>query len=438
MKAIPTTASRSSTFSVRRSRFVVLAHRPSILHPPSLAAPKRRDGGSILVWLLLFLALPALAAPGSWTQKADIPAPTSTPASCVADGILYVMGGHDGRAASNALQTVWAYNPQTDSWTNRAPLPTPRHFLGQCAAVVDGMIYLVGGSGHGVPGALVREVAAYNPQTDTWTNRAPMPTGRGNLAACAVDGIIYAIGGYTDTSHTTAAVEAYDPKSNLWSTKSSMPQARGFLTASVANGLIYVFHGSNTFVYDPKTNQWTTKTIYFSPYRWGLMSAEVDGIIYLFGGFTQDWSDGYDFTLAYDPAQDQFTARRKMLRKRGTGGCGVIGGKVYLAAGVSKEPIVNPDVVYYTALDVFDPQGGVPRILSLTCENTNCVRLRWQGDPGISYGVESRPDVASGAWTRMMFSTGTNTVLATNALVEASCLVPVGDTNRFFRVLEAN
>ena len=94
------------------------------------------------------------------------------------------------------------------------------------------------------------------------------------------------------------------------------------------------------------------------------MSATVDGIIYLFGGMTEDLYGSFDFTLAYDPAQDRFTARRKMPRTRLTAACGVIDGKVYLAGGVNKEPVVNPDAVYYKDLDVFDPQGGVtPQIL---------------------------------------------------------------------------
>ncbi len=392
----------------------------------------------ILVLWRLGVTPPACAAPGSWAQGADMPTTTATPASCVLDGILYVMGGHDDRAASNALRTVWAYNPQTDSWTNRAPLPTARHFLGQCAVAVDGIIYLVGGTGPGVPGTLALPVAAYNPQADTWTNGANIPTGRGCLAACAVGGIIYAIGGARDPSTQVAAVEAYDPRSNQWTPKRSMPQPRWFVTASVVNRIIYVFEGTDVFAYDPRTDAWTTKARHFSPYSWGLMSAAVDGTIYLFGGFTQDWKDGYDFTLAYDPVQDQFTARRKMLGTRGASGCGVIAGKVYLAAGVSKEPVVNPDVAFYQSLDVFDPQGGVtPQILSLACETANQVRLVWQGDAGIAYGVESRPNVASGPWTRMMLPTGTS-VLATNGLVETTCTVPAGEVKRFFRVLESN
>jgi len=169
------------------------------------------------------------------------------------------------------------------------------------------------------------------------------------------------------------------------------------------------------------------------------MSSAVDGIIYLFGGWTANLTVCYDLVLAYDPAQDRFTPRRKMPRTRCGAGCAVIDGKVYLAGGVSEEPMANPDAIYYTVVDVFDPQGGVtPQILSLTCESTDRARLVWQGEAGISYGVESRPNVATGAWSRVTFTTGTNSVLATNALVEARCLASPADTNRFFRVLETN
>ena len=140
----------------------VLLHRPSILHLRPC----------ILALLLLLLAYPALAAPGSWTQTADLPSPTSTPVACVVDGILYVIGGH--YPYTNALATVWAYDPATNGWTRKADLPTARRFA--AAAVVDGMIYVVGGSSGTWPGTRVLPVAAYNPRTDTWTNGANIPT----------------------------------------------------------------------------------------------------------------------------------------------------------------------------------------------------------------------------------------------------------------------
>jgi N-acetylneuraminic acid mutarotase len=350
------------------------------------------------------------------------------------DGILYVIGGH--YPYGNLLRTVWAYDPQTDSWTQKANMPTARRFL--AAAAVDGIIYVIGGSGGPFSAPVIlRTVEAYDPKTDTWaTNKADMPTARGALAVCALDGIIYAIGGSSGWPTRLATVEAYDPMTNQWTPRSSLPKGLMFLTASAANGFIYAFMGTETFAYDPNANHWTAKA-QFSPWSWGLMSATVDGIIYLFGGMTEDLYGSFDLTLAYDPAQDRFSARRKMLRTRLLSACGVIDGKVYLAGGVSKEPVVNPDAVYYKALEVFDPQGGVtPQIVSLTCEGSNNLRLVWQGEAGLLYGVQSTRDIANGPWTRATFSTGSNSVLATNTLVEATCLVPTTDTNRFFRVLE--
>ena len=99
--------------------------------------------GLVVGALCLGLAWAANAAPGSWTQKTNLPAPQNTTcASCVLDGILYIIGGHYPNA-NNALQTVWACDPQTGAWTRKADLPTPRHWLGQCAAAVDGIIFSV-------------------------------------------------------------------------------------------------------------------------------------------------------------------------------------------------------------------------------------------------------------------------------------------------------
>jgi len=389
-------------------------------------------------WLCLLS--PAIAAPGSWTQKKDMPAPGSGQASCVVDGILYVIGGH--YPYQTAVRTVWAYDPQTDSWTQKADMPTARRLL--AAAAVDGIIYAIGGGGSGAfPGVALKTVEAYDPKTDTWVAKAEMPTARQLLVAAAVDGIIYVIGGGSDFSNPYSTVEAFDPKTNQWSRKRNLPKPLLWSTTSVVKGRIYVFvatgtmteHPSDTFAYDPATDLWTTKA-QFSLWSVGLMSSEVDGIIYLFGGATPTLL-AHDFVLAYDPALDQFTARRKMPRTRMHSACGAIAGKIYLTCGLSKDPVFYSDAIYYKTLDVFDPQGGVaPQILSLACESTNRVRLAWQGEAGLRYGVESRPNVSSGSWTRVMFSSGSNSVLATNSMVELTCLVPTVDTNRFFRVLE--
>ena len=309
---------------------------------------------------------------------------------------------------------------------------------------MDGIIYVIGGGGTGsIPGVPLKTVEAYDPKTDTWVTKADMPTARSLLAACTVDGIIYAIGGGYDFDNPYSRVEAYDPKTNQWIRKRDLPKPLLWSTASVVSGRIYVFvatqpvaeHPSDTFAYDPTTDLWANKA-QFSPWTVGLASSTVDGIIYLFGGMTSTYG-GHDFVLVYDPTLDRFSARRKMLRTRMTSACGAIAGKIYLAGGVSEDPVVFSAAVYYRNLDVFDPQGGVtPQILSGSLESSNSFRLVWQAEAGIKYGVESSPN-ATGPWTRATLPTGT-TVTATNGVIETKCTVPSGQAKRFFRVLEAN
>ena len=382
--------------------------------------------------LCLFCLPPVTAAPGSWTQKADMSAPTTTSAFCVVDGILYVIGGcYPVQPVQKVCATVWAYDPKTDLWTSKAELPVERFFAG--GAAVDGIIYVFAGAKMGVT---LRPVVAYDPKTDTWVTKANIPTERNTPAVCAVGGIIYVIGGFTGKSEILETVEAYDPKTDQWTRKRNVPKPMYFATASVVDGVIYLFWETYTFAYDPKTDRWTYKAR-FSPDSFGLRSAEVDGIIYVFGGFSRtDLMPGLDFVLAYDPVQDRFTSRRKMPRTRAASACAAIDGKIYLAGGVDKEPIVNSDAVFWRALDVFDPQGGVtPQILRATLETSNSFRLAWQGESGIKYRVESTPDLTN-RWTLVTLPTGT-TVIATNALVETSCPVVPGSQRGFYRVSEA-
>jgi hypothetical protein len=83
---------------------------------------------------------------------------------------------------------VDAYDPATNSWSSRAPLPTPRAYHA-AALGADGLIYVVGGIGAGA------NVEAYDPGTDTWRTVAPLPTPRYGLAAASSGGAVYAIGG---------------------------------------------------------------------------------------------------------------------------------------------------------------------------------------------------------------------------------------------------
>jgi len=94
-----------------------------------------------------------------------------------------------------------------DVWAVEAPMLTAHYNL--AAAAVSGKIYAIGGFGSGI----LSVVEEYDPASNTWTTKAPMPTARYYLAAAAVGGKIYAIGGDSSSGGPLNVVEEYTPGS---------------------------------------------------------------------------------------------------------------------------------------------------------------------------------------------------------------------------------
>ena len=75
-----------------------------------------------------------------------------------------------------------------------------------------------------------------------------MPTARGALVVAEVGGLIYAIGGGDMASglFPSSAVEVYDPGTDSWSARTPLPVATAESTGAARGDTIYVFGGSNT------------------------------------------------------------------------------------------------------------------------------------------------------------------------------------------------
>jgi N-acetylneuraminic acid mutarotase len=85
------------------------------------------------------------------------------------------------------------------TWTLKAPMPGgPRAEMP--AVAVNGKIYVVGGSAKGVGYEIARN-EEYDPATDRWQLRAPMPRGLNHIGAAALDGKLYTAGGFTSPGH---------------------------------------------------------------------------------------------------------------------------------------------------------------------------------------------------------------------------------------------
>ena len=181
-------------------------------------------------------------ATDTWTRKADMPMVRGTQATSVVNGRIYVIGGGPGLHGP-PYSSVQEYDATTDTWTARANMPTARCWVS--TSVVDGKIYAFGGA-LDYKGTTLSRVEEYDPATDTWTRKAAMPTARTCLSTSAVDGKIYAIGGspgYGQWYQGLSTVEEYDPATDTWTRKADMPTARSGLVTCAVNGKMYAIGG---------------------------------------------------------------------------------------------------------------------------------------------------------------------------------------------------
>jgi N-acetylneuraminic acid mutarotase len=194
----------------------------------------------------------------SWRALAPVPQARGAANAAAVNGKIHLIGGatllpqikdasfHPSRNVSVGTHEV--YDPASNTWSRLEDLPTPRNHA--AVGVVDGRIYVIGGRAGSVfiPNAHnVDIVEEYNPATNLWTLRAPMPTPRSAMAWGTFNGRIYAAGGeirHRDIWGTYTTVEAYDPKSNTWARLPPMPLPRHGLAGDFIGPRLHLVSGS--------------------------------------------------------------------------------------------------------------------------------------------------------------------------------------------------
>ena len=161
------------------------------------------------------------------------------------------MGGFD---ASNDLNTFEVFDPATNTWSSPKTSGTFTPHGAFTAHVVDGKIYVIGGfnnlapKGHRVLG----EVDMFDPSTNTWSTPATTGTFTARLlhTSGVIDGKIYVIGGTPNIRDplATNTVQIFDPATNAWSTPTTTGTftPRAYLSSGVVNNKIYVLGGQDT------------------------------------------------------------------------------------------------------------------------------------------------------------------------------------------------
>jgi N-acetylneuraminic acid mutarotase len=197
-----------------------------------------------------------------WSPSPPMPHRRSYTASAELRGKIYVAAGMVGNSG-RPLNLFERFEPRTGSWDTSLPL-VPERFSAAAGAGLRGTMYVIGGNGDPKDKAIDgRQVFAYDTTRRRWTRKASLPAPRTNLAAVALGGQIYALGGL-DPFHATKSVYAYEPRSNRWSIAPSLPEKLHAMAAVVFRGELWVIGGQDAagkatnrvWIYTPHTHRW--------------------------------------------------------------------------------------------------------------------------------------------------------------------------------------
>ncbi|MDO9470805.1 MAG: kelch repeat-containing protein [Nitrosomonas sp.] len=144
----------------------------------------------------------------------------------------------------------------TGTWALAAPAPTQRTEV--AATAIEGRIYVVGGFNkpnlrNALKFAISNDVEVYDTASDSWSTTTPLPEGRHHAGIASLNGLLYVVGGFTQSFmsiwHAIPTVYQYNPATKEWRELAPMPTARGALGVAVYQNRLYAIGG-----YDGKYN----------------------------------------------------------------------------------------------------------------------------------------------------------------------------------------
>jgi N-acetylneuraminic acid mutarotase len=314
--------------------------------------------------LATLLWIPAAhAQAGKWINLAPFPEPKEEVMGEAAEGKMYVFSGLVSAPVWLPVGFVYEYDPGANKWTKKKPMALPAHHI-SCIEyngkiyVFGGFVAPTSGIPAWVP---INNSFEYDPAKDSWKALAPMPTKRGAAVAAVAGDKIYVIGGASTAPGETnpaihptypqrvlSTVQEYDPKTNTWRERSPMPTPRNHTAAGVVNGKIYVIGGrigaafigpssdlNNVEVYDPATDKWGPPLAKMPTARSAVASGVYNGKIYIAGG---EWQNATEQTVfrafeAYDPATNTWSVLPPMAIARHGVASAVIGNRFYAVSG---------------------------------------------------------------------------------------------------------
>lgn len=229
------------------------------------------------------------------------------------------------------------------TWTELAAMPAPAQSE-HATTALDGRIYALGGFGD------TRGFKRYDPASNAWSVLPAMPAGRDHLAAFAVDGGVYFSGGSSDgTGDQQTTLFRFDVAANRWEPRPELTTSNVGSHAAVLNGRAYIGSASGTLLeYDPvqRISRTISRSLPARPRDHSQVVAYL-GEIWMISGRSPE-------TLAvsiYNPVTESWRSGPSINRGRGGFAAAVVDDQIIIAGGeVLTAPVrVEPSVEIYTA-----------------------------------------------------------------------------------------
>lgn len=203
----------------------------------------------------------------TWTQKADFPSQSRSGAIGFAiDGKGYFgLGNYSSNGVFYYLDDFWEYDPIANQWSQKGEFPGGERY-GALGLATETKGYILAGYNGSQDETSVWE---YSPETDTWLQKHDYP---GNafvrLSGFVINSELYAGCGGVDTLNE---FWNYNPQSDTWTERTPIPVARTAAVGFSIGNTGYIGTGDAGFIsksasdlsyndfwaYDPVLDSWT-------------------------------------------------------------------------------------------------------------------------------------------------------------------------------------
>lgn len=225
-------------------------------------------------------------------------------------------------------------------------------------AALNGKVYAVGG--FDAAGAPVATVEVYDPSTNSWTQRASLPAPLHHLNVAAVGDRLYVVGALSGANFTAVGTTlAYDPAADRWTAFTPMPSGteRGASGVAIVGTRIYVAGGlrgssvAEMSAYDTTSDAWEALPA-MTVARDHLAAASKDGRVYAIAG--RDNGALRAALEVFDPQTSTWSTGASILTARGGCAAAELSGRLVVMGGEGNDD--DPDGIFRQT-EAYDPDG---------------------------------------------------------------------------------